>query len=164
MMKLLQLFDNGIVENYEIFLSSESQSFLPYIHTEKGRQSLVFIHGLGFSSIADFSNIFYDSKYSGYRIILIELPVHEFSDKPENFGYELYNYSEVIVSLPDHLQLKKCIVIGHSLGGTIAIALTQKRADLVSRSIVAEPNLDPVLGAGNKIITAWEEGEFIRKG
>ncbi len=146
------------------FYLQNHKVFLRYIDTGKDRQSLVFIHGLGSSSVADFSDILFDSKFSGYRIILVELLGHGFSDKPENFGYGLYNHAEVIASLLDHLQLKKCIVVGHSLGGTIAIALTQKRADLVSRLIVAEPNLDPGIGTGSKIITAQEEEEFIRKG
>jgi len=35
------------------------------------------------------------------------------------------------------------------MGGTIAIALTQKREDLVSHLILLEQNLDPNVGSGS---------------
>jgi pimeloyl-ACP methyl ester carboxylesterase len=146
------------------FWLEKQKSYLRYMDTEVGEKTLVFIHGLGSSSVADFSCLLSDERFNKYRIILIELLGHGFSDKPKGFGYGLYDHAMVVANLLDHLGIKDSVVIGHSLGGTIAIALTQKRSDLVSCLIVAEPNLDPGAGTGSKIIAAQDENEFIEKG
>jgi pimeloyl-ACP methyl ester carboxylesterase len=46
----------------------------------------------------------------------------------------------------DSLGLRRVTVIGHSLGGSVAISLAAQRPDPVGSLVAAEPHLDP--GAG----------------
>jgi pimeloyl-ACP methyl ester carboxylesterase len=69
-----------------------------------------------------------------------------------------------VAELLDHIGLRGCAVIGHSLGGSIAITLATLRPDLVSNLVVAEANLDPGGGAFSRVIAAQSEEEFIRTG
>src|ERR1035437_1105079 len=146
------------------FWLDKEKAHLRYIDTNLGDSALVFIHGLGSSSIADFTDILIDSRFDFNRCILIDLLGHGFSDKPQDFSNNLYDHASVIERLLDFLKIKGATIVGHSMGGTIAIALTQKREDLVSHLILLEPNLDPNVGSGSKIIASQTEQEFLKKG
>lgn len=148
---------------HSFWLETE-QIYIRYLDSMNGKAPLIFIHGLGASSIADFGSILMDRNFDNYRCVLIDLPGHGFSDKPQNFPYTLYSYASVVERLIEHLNLASVTLVGHSLGGTVAIALLQKRADLVYHIILMEPNLDPGVGTGSKIIAAQTEDAFISKG
>ena len=50
-------------------------------------------------------------------------------------------------------------LIGHSLGGSVAIVVASKRPEVISTLVVAEANLDPGLGPFSaRILAAGEEG------
>jgi pimeloyl-ACP methyl ester carboxylesterase len=147
-----------------LWLNNE-KAFLRYVDTESdGEEALVLLHGLGTSSIADFSETIADRRFAAYRCLLIDFLGFGFSDRPEGFGYSLYNHAETVAALLDSLQIKTATVAGHSMGGTVAIALAQKRPDLVSRLIVMEPNLNPGVGSISKVIASQSEREFVETG
>jgi pimeloyl-ACP methyl ester carboxylesterase len=143
-----------------LWLKNE-KAFIRYLDTETEGQPLVFLHGLGTSSIADFSETIADSRFAAFRCLLIDFLGFGFSDRPKGFGYSLYDHGETAGILLDNLRIKNAIIAGHSMGGTVAIALAQKRADLVSRLIVMEPNLDPGVGSISKVIASQSEKEFV---
>jgi pimeloyl-ACP methyl ester carboxylesterase len=147
-----------------VFYYKNKSINIRYIDVFTKNPVIVFLHGLGSSSIADFSKAVMNNVSKKRRCLLIDLPGHGLSDKPKNFGYSLYDHAEVIAALLDNLKIKKCILIGHSMGGTIAIALTQKRYDLVSKLVIMEPNLDPGVGQGSKIIASQPEQEYLSTG
>jgi pimeloyl-ACP methyl ester carboxylesterase len=140
------------------------KAFIRYIDTELDAPPIVFLHGLGTSSIADFSETIADMRFAAYRCLLVDFLGFGFSDRPQAFGYSLYDHADTIASLLDHLQLKDTALIGHSMGGTVAIALVQRRPDLVSKLIVAEPNLDPGVGSISKVIASQSETDFVETG
>lgn len=146
-----------------LWLKNE-KAFIRYIDTEHDAPTLVFLHGLGTSSIADFSEIIADRRFADYRCLLIDFLGFGFSDRPPTFGYNLYDHAETVAILLDNLQIKQSIVIGHSMGGSVAIALAQRKPDLVSKLIVAEPNLDPGVGNISKTIALQSESDFVESG
>lgn len=146
------------------FWLKNEKAFIRYIDTELEAPPIVFLHGLGTSSIADFSETIADRRFAAYRCLLVDFLGFGFSDRPHEFGYSLYNHADTIASLLDNLQLKNTVLIGHSMGGTVAMALVQQRPDLVSKLIVAEPNLDPGVGSISKVIASQSEDDFIETG
>jgi pimeloyl-ACP methyl ester carboxylesterase len=146
------------------FWLKNEKAFLRYIDIPGGEPALVFLHGLGTSAIADFSETAADSRFRDYRCLAIDFLGFGFSDKPNEFEYGLYDHADVVAELLDNLQIKGAIVAGHSMGGTVAIALAQKRANLVSRLIIMEPNLDPGVGTLSKTIALQTESDFITVG
>jgi pimeloyl-ACP methyl ester carboxylesterase len=146
-----------------LWLKNE-KAFLRYLEIPGDGPALVLLHGLGTSSIADFSETVTDNRFRNYRCLLIDFLGFGFSDRPNKFGYSLHNHADTIAALLDHLQIKNAIVAGHSMGGTVAIALTQKRPDLVSRLIIMEPNLDPGVGNLSKTIASQNEADFVKTG
>ena len=63
---------------------------------------------------------------------------------PHQTGYEPTDYAGDLVELIDDLQLPTPVpVIGHSLGGLVALALADVRPDLVEWLALLDPPLDP---------------------
>ncbi len=146
-----------------LWLKNE-KAFIRFIDTELKAPPIVFLHGLGTSSIADFSETIADRRFGAYRCLLVDFLGFGFSDRPPTFEFSLYNHADTIAGLLDNLQLKSSTLIGHSMGGTVAMALAQCRPDLVSKLIVAEPNLDPGVGSISKVIASQSEDDFIETG
>ncbi len=65
-----------------------------------------------------------------------------------------------MITVLETLDLRDVTLIGHSLGGSIAISLAAQRPDLVGRLVVAEPNLDPGVGTFSAEIAAHTEDAF----
>ncbi len=63
-----------------------------------------------------------------YRTITIDLPGHGESD---NLGYvhTMEEMAEVVKALLDELRLRKYFLVGHSMGGYVALALAEKFPD-----------------------------------
>ncbi len=85
---------------------------------------LVFIHGYGASIYSWRKNLPVLSKY--YRVCALDLLGFGFSDKPLNGDYSVNSYMELIVQFMDALKIKKAILVGHSLGGGIAVLTALK--------------------------------------
>lgn len=142
----------------------ELHAHLRYIELPGQAPVRVYLHGLCASSTADFPYAATAPGVIGHRSLLVDLLGFGYSDRPERFGYTLTDHTEVVIRLLDHLGLSGCEVIGHSLGGTIAITLAALRPDLVSRLVVAEGNLDPGGGALSRSIASQTEAEYVARG
>ena len=126
----------------------------------------VYLHGLGSASSADFPPIARSPQLARYRALLIDLLGFGFSDQPEAFPHTLEAHALIVARLLDHLGLRQCHVIGHSMGGSIAIALAAARPDLVSGLVVAECNFDPADATFSQMIVdqARSEADYLSRG
>lgn len=139
-------------------------------HDLPGREpACVYLHGLATAASSDFPALAAQPALTGRRSLLVDLLGFGFSDRPEAFDYTLTEHARTITVLLDHLGLTECVVIGHSLGGSIAIVLATQRPDLVSRLVVAEGNLasGPEEGSNatfSRTVAAQTEDAFLRTG
>lgn len=122
---------------------SELDAHLCYHDLPGQEPACVYLHGIGTASSADFPHIARDPRLAPYRAVLIDLLGFGFSDRPATFPHTFEAHAEVIARLLDHLGLQRCHVIGHSMGGSIAIVFAAVRPDLVSSLVVAECNFEP---------------------
>jgi pimeloyl-[acyl-carrier protein] methyl ester esterase len=77
---------------------------------------------------------------AGYRATAIDLVGFGESDKPADGWYSLDNYTAMLVSVCDQLQLDRPAIVGHSMGGTIALDLAlniDPRAVLAAAPVVS---------------------------
>jgi pimeloyl-ACP methyl ester carboxylesterase len=97
-------------------------------------QPLVILHGLfGFS---DNWQTHAKKLAEYYRVILIDLRNHGHSEWSEEFSYSIM--VEDVKELYDSLELKKSILMGHSMGGKVAMLFTQLHENLVEKLIVVD--------------------------
>lgn len=95
---------------------------------------MVILHGLFGSSDNWQSHAKKLAEY--YRVILVDQRNHGHSDWSDEFSYDLM--SEDLFEIFQDLDLKKVILIGHSMGGKTAIRFAQNHPELLEKLIVVD--------------------------
>jgi pimeloyl-ACP methyl ester carboxylesterase len=119
------------------------QSCIRYHDLAGSDVTCVFIHDLGSSSSADFSEVVAEPALRGYRSILIDLLGFGFSDRPETFSYSLQAHAQTIETVIKTLELSQCVVVGHGLGGSIGVLVATFSPEHVGAVICVEAILEP---------------------
>jgi pimeloyl-ACP methyl ester carboxylesterase len=100
--------------------------------TKGSGSPILLLHGLGGFLETWWYNIAPLSKH--YRVYALDLPGHGLSDRPKDC-YTVGQCTECLLGIIDALQLDTVTLVGHSLGGAIAINITvtapQRVANLV---------------------------------
>ncbi|MHB8695727.1 MAG: alpha/beta fold hydrolase [Solirubrobacteraceae bacterium] len=95
---------------------------------------LVMIHGLGGSWQSWLENL--PAIAIGHRVIAVDLPGFGCSDAlPPPAA--MSEHAATIVALLQRLEIAEAIIVGHSMGGLIALHLAATRPELVSRLVLA---------------------------
>lgn len=123
----------------------------------------VFLHGLGRSSVT-LAHVAADHVLERTRSVLVDLLGHGLSDRPDEFSYTLDAHADVVVRVLEELGIVRCRLIGHSLGGAVAVLAAARAPERVAALVVAEGNLDPGGGAMSIAIADRSEDEFAREG
>ncbi|GAA2270029.1 alpha/beta hydrolase [Streptomyces hawaiiensis] len=128
----------------------------------------VYVHGLGATSPAYFTEVAVDPRLSGRRSLLIDLLGHGISDRPAHFDYTLESHADALAGALTAADVPAAELIAHSMGGSVAIVLAARHPHLVSRLVLIDANLDPVTRApgssGSSGIAAYSEEEFVTGG
>ena len=72
-----------------------------------------------------------------HRVLAVDLLGHGGSEKPSS-GYSVSNQADVIAEVLGKLGVRDAEVVGHSLGGAVAVALAQQSPGLVSRVFIVD--------------------------
>lgn len=124
----------------------------------------VFLHGLGCTGASDFAHIATHPALRGGHALLVDLLGYGLSDRPRDFGYGMAAQAAAVARILEHRGLSGVELIGHSMGGAVAVRLAAARPDLIARLVVAEPNLYPGGGAFSTPVAAQDEESFVRDG
>jgi pimeloyl-ACP methyl ester carboxylesterase len=98
-----------------------------YADIGKGRV-IVLIHGFPFSLEMWFGNGFANGLAKKFRVIAIDLPGH---GKSDCIGYvqKMERMADVVKDVMDQLNLRRYVVVGHSMGGYVSLAFAEKYAE-----------------------------------
>ncbi|MDF4251351.1 alpha/beta hydrolase [Streptomyces sp. WMMB303] len=132
----------------------------------EGEGVRVFLHGLGASATFDCSEAAAHPalRATGHRSLLVDLLGFGWSDRPADFGYTLEEHADTVAAVLDADGIRGAELVGHSMGGAVALALAARRPELVGALVLAEANLRPGGGAWSRKIVAWPEEEFATRG
>lgn len=124
----------------------------------------VVLPGLSLPVWPMFEPLMLHRRFSGRRFVLIDYLGSGASDHPKAFDYSLASQARTVVAVMDHLGIGTADILGHSMGGTVAIRLALDHPGRVGRMAVAEANLVPGGGAGSRRIASEPRDKFISSG
>jgi pimeloyl-ACP methyl ester carboxylesterase len=109
---------------------------LHYVERGSG-EPLILLHGNG-SMIEDFeSSGLIDLAANNYRVIVFDRPGFGHSDRPRHVVWTPDAQAELIMNALGRLNVSNAIVLGHSWGASVAVALSLKYPDLVRGLVLA---------------------------
>ncbi|MGB7999678.1 MAG: alpha/beta hydrolase [Anaerobacillus sp.] len=114
----------GIDIHYEYYGNNEAED----------RPVLTLLHGFLSSSFSYRRLIPLLTK--AYTVVAIDLPPFGKSEKSNQFVHSYQNYAEVVVELLERLSIEQTVMIGHSMGGQVAMRASMLKDNLVSKNIL----------------------------
>jgi pimeloyl-ACP methyl ester carboxylesterase len=119
---------------------------LHYVERGSGAP-LVLLHGTG-SMIEDFeSSGLIDLAAKNYRVIVFDRPGFGHSSRPRNVVWTPTAQAELINSALHQLGVSQALVLGHSSGASVAVALAHKYPKLIQGLVLASGYYYPTLTA-----------------
>ena len=107
-----------------------------------GPRVLVFMHGILMDSNMN-RRLANDLAALGYRVVLLDLPGHGLSEKPQRASFHrMDTYAEHVVDLLDHLGVDKAAIGGVSLGGNVSLLVAAIAPERVQALVIEMPVLE----------------------
>lgn len=91
-----------------------------YVERGQGRP-IVLLHGLG-GTLHHMRRPLMEQFGDGYRLIAPDRPGSGYSTRPGSFGGTLAEQAQLVAGFIDALDLERPLLVGHSLGGAVALA------------------------------------------
>jgi pyruvate dehydrogenase E2 component (dihydrolipoamide acetyltransferase) len=122
----------------EDYLTLPDGMRLFYVLAGRGEPPLVFLHGIG-GTQSTWQAVL-PAFAAHYRVCAVDLPGHGKSDKPapETADYSLVGMGRAAAQALDALHLVPAVLIGHSLGGAVAMQVALENPEIVSRLVLVD--------------------------
>ncbi|WNC70176.1 alpha/beta fold hydrolase [Thalassotalea nanhaiensis] len=114
-------------------ITSQHLPFLNHVIRGEG-EPLVLIHGL-FGSLENL-NMVAKTLADHFKVISVDVRNHGSSFHHKSMNYE--EMSDDIFALLDHLNINSCDILGHSMGGKIAMQCALSKPERIKKLIVAD--------------------------
>jgi 4,5:9,10-diseco-3-hydroxy-5,9,17-trioxoandrosta-1(10),2-diene-4-oate hydrolase len=107
----------------------------------RGGETVVFLHGSGpgASGYSNFKHNYPALAEAGHRVIVPDLPGYGLSDKPEDQEYINDFFIATLHEFLGALGIERCVLLGNSLGGAIALGYTLAHPDVVRGLVLMAP-------------------------
>jgi pimeloyl-ACP methyl ester carboxylesterase len=104
-------------------------------HGPRGASPIVLIHC--FTCAIDWWDGMVPALERRHRVLAVDLLGHGGSEKPSS-GYSIPHQAELVAQAMERLRVGPAEVVGHSLGGGVAVALAQSSPRLVERVVIVD--------------------------
>lgn len=109
-----------------------------YVEQGSGPRTVLLVHGLT-GVLQNFTYAMLGELARDCRVIAIDRPGSGYSKRPLRSSASLAVQADVIAGLIDALQLDRPVVVGHSLGGAVALATALRYPDKISALALIAP-------------------------
>ncbi|MET9399171.1 alpha/beta hydrolase [Kitasatospora sp. NPDC002965] len=127
----------------------------------------LYLHGLGSSSPVYFAAAAAHPLLTGRRSLLLDLLGFGISDRPTDFAYTMEDHADAVATAVRAAGLTRVEVVGHSMGGAVAVVLAHRHPGLVASLVLVDAAIDPaapVRGPGSSGLASFTEEEFLAGG
>jgi pimeloyl-ACP methyl ester carboxylesterase len=107
-----------------------------YIDQGKGRQTILFLHGLATYSGTWLKNI--EGLAADFRCVALDLPGNGYSEKGD-LPYSIQYYAACVYDFIQLMKLENVVLCGHSMGGQIAMTLMLNMPDAARKMVLCAP-------------------------
>lgn len=104
-----------------------------HIHS-KDAPTLVLLHGF-LSSSFSYRTLF-PMLSKDFNVISVDSPPFGYSGKSSRFAYSHQNIASTLLAFLDALDIRKCILIGHSMGGQICLYMLKNRPEIADKAVL----------------------------
>lgn len=125
---------------------------------------LVVLPALSVPVMQVFATMIREPVVADRRFILIDYLGSGASDHPAGFDYALSSHAHTVAAVLRALGLEAVDILGHSMGGAVAIQLALNCPNLAGRLAVGEGNLTPGGGATSSRIVREDRQRFVAEG
>jgi len=126
----------AVIEQRDVRHATETGSAgLVFDSAGEGDRHMLFLHG--WCGDRSFFGPQFDHFASQYRVIEVDLPGHGDSRAPA--VYSIDGMAADVAALGRELGLSRCVLVGHSMGAMVALALSRQAPELVSAVILVDP-------------------------
>ncbi|MER8571490.1 alpha/beta fold hydrolase [Mesorhizobium sp. M1338] len=108
-----------------------------YVDQGEG-QPIVFVHGLG-AQLHHFRHTLFERFGPGYRLIALDRPGSGYSVRARSATGRLPEQAEIVRRFIEALGLERPLVVGHSLGGAVALTLAVEHPEVISGIALLAP-------------------------
>ena len=137
----------GTVSPYEVGQFVHDNLELYYEVHGQGPRVLIFLHGILMDANMN-RRLAADLAARGNRVILLDLPGHGLSARPQRASFHrMDTYAGHVLALMDHLGIDQAVVGGVSLGGNVSLLVAAQAPDRVRGLVVEMPVLEWALPA-----------------
>jgi len=136
-------------------------AFIRCHEAPSNKAPLVYLPAISFSVSASFFDVVMHPKIPEHRALLVDYFGSGVSDHPRNFGYTMEEHVNAVAALLDDAGCQGATIVGHSMGGTVAVKLALARPDLVGKLVIGEGNVTSGGGALVRQIISHEEADFV---
>jgi pimeloyl-ACP methyl ester carboxylesterase len=107
--------------------------------------ALLLVHGLA-GQLCYFTFGIVDQLAGQYRVVAVDRPGSGYSVRAPAASAALGAQADTLAALIERLELGRVVVVGHSLGGAVALALAQRHPQRVAGLALVAPLTHPVGG------------------
>lgn len=115
----------------------EGEPRLRYLDQGSGPRTLLLIHGL--ASNAGFWRENLPELSRHHRVVAVDLPGYGQSQKSPGYAYDMRFFADAVDRLIQELRLEDVVVVGHSMGGQVAMTLALEHPDRVDALVLLAP-------------------------
>lgn len=124
---------------------------IAFVELGQGNQTLLFVHGMGHTHLSWVKNL--PELAQKYRCIAIDLPGYGHSMDNAACAYGMQCYAEVLAHFIKERDLGKVTLVGHSMGGQVALTFALKYPQMLHKLVLCA-------SAGFEVFQPWEKAMY----
>ncbi|WP_375173309.1 alpha/beta fold hydrolase [Pseudooceanicola sp.] len=138
--------------------TSISTGRLHYVDCGSG-PAILLVHGLG-GNLAHFDCGLIDDLAKDFRVVAIDRPGSGYSERPADAAANIRSQARQVAEVIEKLEIDNPLVVGHSLGGAISLALALEKPQLVRGLALLAPLSLPIKEAAG-VFDAYRIGSDV---